>query len=174
MVDYIKFKLRENLKRLNERDIQALREQIDVVDVENKRRFEAALAKHVELVRLAADVYGKRSRQTAYIAREKPAGPPLLKAERRKLERRWQSELERRQRLEYERERRQRSKHLTEILEDIGYQQEVHFRKSNAISFAKRNLMKTEEGRLVPMLPFPQVADTEQQADRELVEGGDG
>lgn len=173
MVDYIKVKVRENLKQMNERDIQALREQIDAVDVENRRRFEDALAKHGELVRLAAEVYGKRSRQTAYIAREKPARPPSLKAERRTLERRWQSELERRQRLERQRERRQRSQYLTEILEDIGYQQDVHFRKSNAISFAKKNLVKTEEGELVPMLPVQQVADSENRVFAELMEGGD-
>lgn len=153
MVDYRKLKFNSDLSAMTDDDYRAWQQAFAKADADNDALWRAALKKHQALCQSVLELYGARSRQFAYFKREVPNKPTSHRNEATKLRRNYEAELGRRQKREYERDRRRRAEETAELLENIGYEEDVHFRKSNAITFAKQNLTATPDGRRVPMLP---------------------
>lgn len=125
---------------ISDAEAQKLRQDIAGADAENRNRYRARKADYDEMLRMAAKLYGSRSKEVKYLLRSAPTQPPSHKGVLKKLD----AELARRDRVMSDRQRardyRARAEEARQQLVEAGYIEWDDFYPSRAITERKRLL----------------------------------
>jgi hypothetical protein len=136
---------------------EAFRQLVNRAHRENQAAYRSAIKLHRELVKIAASLYGSKSRQLAYLRREDPEAPPdLVKKAWKPTIRKYEKWLEAEEKRAKGRDYRKRVKQSNELLQEHGYQPRQHYKPSSAISFANEVIVYDEAGNPLPIRGLPE------------------
>lgn len=127
---------------------------ITIVTQSNRAEYELCLELHKELIKDTEILYGKNSKQVKYIRKAVPAKPPnlfrkILKPTMNKFRAWEEKQIEKDKRRDYSARRAA----AQELLSQFGFEPDVHYRATRAITFANKVLSKTPDGNYVIALP---------------------
>jgi hypothetical protein len=137
-------------------DKAAFAKQVNEAKRQNQTAYEAAISLHNNILTLARNLYGDKSKQVKYLEREKPESPPNVERKSwQSVMRKYEIWLEKERQREKNRDYRRRRAETNEVLQEHGYIPNEHYRETSAITFAKEVLIE-RDGEILPIRALPE------------------